>query len=161
MRKNVKNIFAIAFVLMVAIILTGCGDKTTPSKGKTNKDYAFPTANFIPSGMEYTGSGKIEYSSTNESSNPKVADAYISNATIEDAVAYVQKLKEKGLTNANKYREEQTGFDEYGSFSWVGVNSSETLCISVTLTEDSAPLNLVDGSYNLLITLTDVNIYGE
>lgn len=163
MKNYFKRMIGIAFVFIIAIVLTGCtnekidGDKVN---GK-NKIYSFPVADFIPSGLEYNGSGKIEWSSKNEESIPKYADLYVSTATIEDAVEYVQKLKLAGLHNANAYHEEQTGFDEWGSYSWVGVNSNENFSISVTLTEESTPLNLVDASYNLSIVMSDENPYGE
>lgn len=166
MKKYIKGILTIAFIFVMAITLTGCNDKEnsgekTIGEGKNNKTYTFPTASFIPSGVEYTGSGKIEYSSRNEEITPKYADAYVSNAKIEDVVSYVETLKSKGLHNANSYKEEQTGFDEYGSFSWVGTNDSEDFSISVTITEESTPLNLVDASYNLAIVMSNENPYAE
>lgn len=163
--KKIISILIVAILLVGGVfLLTGCGNNKTSEGGKSNsesKTYSFPTASFIPSGMEYTGSGKIEYSSKNESITPKQADVYISNAKVEDVVAYVQTLKSKGLKNANAYKEEQTGFNEYGSYSWTGVNSDETFSLSIALSEDSTALNLVEGSYNLLISMSTENPFGE
>lgn len=159
MKNYFKGILTIAFIFIVTITLTGCGNNST--SGAHKKNYSFPTADFIPNDIKYEGSGKIEWSSKNETSTPKYADVYVSNAKIEDVITYVEKLKSKGLHNANAYREEQTGFDEYGSFSWVGINDSENFSISVTMTEDSTKLNLVDASYNLSIVMSDANPYGE
>lgn len=169
MKNNIKKVFGLLLVIVLTIVITGCGntesagEKTSggsnKSGGKTS--YTFPTASFIPSGVEYKGTGKLLFSTKNENSNPKYADAYISGATIEDVVAYVQTLKSKGLHNANAYKEEQTDFDEWGSFSWVGTNDAEDFSISVTLTTDTTELSLVDGSYNLSIAMSDDNPYGE
>lgn len=158
MKKYLKGIVAVAFVLVMVTLLTGCGSKENGG-GTSGKKYEFPTASFIPSGMEYTGSGKIMYSMSNE--NTKMADAYISGAKVEDVVAYVQILKSKGLKNANAYKKEQTGFNEYGSYSWIGVNSNDTFSLSVTLSEDETDLNLVKGTYNLLISMSTENPYAE
>ena len=156
MKKYLKGIVAVAFIFVMAIALTGCGDK---QNGGGSKTYSFPTASFIPSGMEYTGSGTIMYSMSNEKT--KMADAYISGAKVEDVVAYVQTLKSKGLKKANAYTEEQNGFNEYGSYSWIGVNSDDTFSLSVTLSEDETDLNLVKGTYNLLISMSTENPYAE
>ena len=150
-----KKIFTITFILAMIILITGCGSE------KSEGNYNFPVASFIPSGMEYQGSGKIEWSSKNEEITPKYADAYISNAKIEDVINYVKDLKSKGLHNANAYHEEQTDFDEYGSFSWVGVNDAENFSISITMSTETTPLSLVDASYNLSIVMSDANPYGE
>ncbi len=163
MKKNFKKLISLTFIFIIFLTLTGCGE-TENDRGTTgggNKNYAFPIADFIPSGMEYKGSGKIEWSSKKESATPKYADAYVSNAKIEDVVAYVNDLKSKGLQKANAYAEDQTGFDEYGSFSWVGINDAGNFSISVTMTDESTKLNMVDASYNLAIVMSDENPYGE
>ena len=158
MKKYLKGITAIVFMFVMAIALTGCGDKENSGGGTGgNKSYSFPTASFIPSGMEYKGSGTIMYSMSNEKT--KMADAYISGAKVEDVVAYVETLKSKGLKNANAYAEEQSGFNEYGSYSWVGVNNDNTFSLSVTLSDDETNLNLVKGTYNLLISMSTENPY--
>ena len=157
MKRSLKIITSITFILMIFVIVSGCGKE----KAENNKEYTFPVASFIPSGIEYKGEGKIEWSSLNESSSPKYADAYVSNATIESVVSYVQDLKTKGLHNANEYKEEQSGFDEWGSFSWVGTNDAENFSISVTMTNESTKLNLVDASYNLSIVMSDDNPYAN
>ena len=158
MKKFLKGIVVVAFIFVMATALTGCGNNGN-NGGTTGKKYDFPTASFIPSGMEYTGSGIIMYSMSNE--NTKMADAYISGAKVEDVVAYVQTLKSKGLKNANIYQEEQTEFNEYGSYSWVGVNNDDTFSLSVTLSDDETDLNLVKGTYNLLISMSTENPYAE
>ncbi|MDO5557945.1 MAG: hypothetical protein Q4G05_06930 [Clostridia bacterium] len=162
MKKYLKGIVAVAFIFVMAIALTGCGDKQSGG-GTTggSKTYSFPTASFIPSGMEYTGSGKVMYSATKESISPKQAEVYVTGAKVEDVVAYVQTLKSKGLKNANAYKEEQTGFDKYGSYSWVGVNSDDTFSLSIALSEDETDLNLVTGTYNLFISMSTENPYAE
>lgn len=162
--KKILNLVIVVILLFTGIfVLAGCNNKENSNEKKTEskKTYAFPVASFIPKNIEYKGSGKVEWSSKNEEITPKYADAYISNAKIEDVVSYVKDLKSKGLHNANAYKEEQTGFDEYGSYSWIGVNDSETFSISVTITEESTKLNLVDASYNLSIIMSDANPYGE
>ncbi|MDO5569075.1 MAG: hypothetical protein Q4G04_03075 [bacterium] len=160
MKKYLKGILTVAFIFVIATILSGCSSKENGGEN-SNKKYDFPSASFIPSGMEYTGSGTIMYSSTNEKITPKQADVYISGAKVEDVVAYVQTLKAKGLKNANEYKEEQTGFNEYGSYSWIGVNSDNSFSLSVTLSSEETDLNLVEGTYNLLISLSDSNPYAE
>lgn len=157
MEKILKKLLTIVCVFVVVISLAGCGKNENGGTTGGDNTKSFPTASFIPSDMEYTGSGKIVHSTKNESSSPKVANVYYQNAKIEDVISYVDSLKSKGLTKANAYAEDQTGFDEYGSYSWVGVNSDDTFSISITITEEeSAGL---DYNYNLSIYMANENPY--
>ena len=153
-----KNKFLVILLAVVmCFALTGCGNNETEGKGLDANDKSFPTAGFIPSGMEYTGSGKIVRVTKNESSEPQVANVYYQNAKIEEVISYVDSLKSKGLTNANSYAEEKTGFDEYGSYSWVGVNADDTFSISITITEEEN--EVLDYNYNLSINMANENPY--
>lgn len=166
MKKYFKGILTIAFVFIVAIALTGCGNNKDGNNGGENKSggssKSFPTANFIPSYAKYDGSGSIVIATKNESSTPKNAVIYIDNATLEDVLSYVDALKSNGLKNANSAREEQSEFNEWGTYSWVGVTNDNLFSISITLTEEDDSTKDIDGNivnYNLSLSLSDSNPY--
>ena len=168
MKKYLKVVLAVTFVFLFAVTLTGCGN-TENSKENSGgvtagggKEKSFPTANFIPSYAKYEGSGKIVVATKNESSTPKNAVIYIDNATLEDVLSYVNVLKSNGLKNANLVKEEQTGFNEWGTYSWVGVTSDNSFSVSITLNEEDDSTKDIDGNtvnYNLSLSLSDSNPY--
>ncbi len=167
MKKYLKGILTITFIFVSAIALTGCGNN---ENGENNdggnksggNSKTFPTANFIPNYAKYTGSGSIVIATKNESSTPKNAVIYIDNATLEDVLSYVSTLKSNGLKNANSAKAEQSGFNEWGTYSWVGVTNDNSFSVSITLNEEDDSSKDIDGNtvnYNLSLSLSDSNPY--
>ena len=162
MKKYLNKILTIAFVFVIAVVLTGCEKNEGNGDGnKTNgNDKSFPTASFIPSYSEYSGKGTIVQTLKNEKSTPKTASVHYDGATLEDVLTYVSTLKSNGLSNANPLMAEQTSYED-GEFYWTGVTSDDSFSITITLTEEDGT-KTIDGkkvNYNLYISMANENPY--
>ena len=164
MKKYLKGILTIAFVFVIAIALTGCGNNENGGTGGGNETggngKSFPTASFIPNYAKYSGKGTVIQALKNESSTPKTASVHYDDATLEDVLSYVNTLKSNGLSNANPLVEEQTSYED-GEYYWTGVTSDDSFSVTITLTEEDGT-KTIDGkkvNYNLYISMANENPY--
>lgn len=141
------------------------GGKEQESDGDTNTTaLSWPSADFITSGMKYTGGGTITYvdyidGSTQEGGMSQYG-VYINDATIEDAKTYIDALKADGFIffSAGGSDEPEVALD-FGYFNWTGEADGGSRFVTVYVGEEVDTYGTSGAEYTMYILMSDQNMY--
>ncbi len=175
--KRILAIFLAAFMLFA---LAACGEDSgkTPSGGtdkpdasqqggKTDKK-SWPTADFITSGMEYTGAGEITFVQKGKTAALGGTDVmldsahvYINGGDWDSIKAYVDTLKADGFSwyNSNNEVEPAFEFNEYGFYRWEGEADGGSRFILLNFYKEDKDSD--DEPYNLEILMLNGNMHAK
>ena len=127
--------------------------------GAGSKDFAFPQREFVADWAVYAGGGTFVFTNPGGQLDEKTAAmTYIDGATVADVQAYINTLKDNGLTPDESFHDEDV--DQYGSLIWFGANADKSLCVSVSYYEAGDEIedllyNTGTHGYNLLIQVSN------
>ena len=147
------------------------GDQPDASQGDDSDKgggLSWPSTDFITPGMEYTGSGEINFVQKGKTAALGGGDVmldsahvYINGGDWDSIKAYVDALKADGFSwyNANNEAEPAYEFNEYGFYRWEGEADGGSRFILLNFyEEDKDPDN---DPYNLEILMLNGNMHAK
>lgn len=185
-----KKIFALFIVLTMVFTLAACGDKPSGDRvsspqssgsgqsegtggdegSNSNQDsnksggLAWPSADYITPGMEYTGAGEVLFAQNLPAAGMNGGElestfVYINGGDWDSVKAYVDALKADGFSWYSKVDEPEPEFEfSYGTYTWFGEADGGARFIAVTLTEEAVEYGGI-GLCNLTVDMLNGNRY--